>query len=121
MSLLQKKIMETPLKNVFDLYNKEVVPRLTKKNKVIGISAAVIISLVYLIREKVVKPPKKLRHIPYISFFNQVSALFKGESLWSRTYRMYLPKTYSPENKGLYMVNLIHKTSCLDLKNSCYI
>ncbi|CAO3639437.1 unnamed protein product [Mucor hiemalis] len=102
MSLIQNFFLEAPLQNAVNLYNNEVLPRLTKRNKVIGISAAVAISLVFLIRENVLKPPKKIRHIPYLSFIKVVKSMFANESISDRTYKLNLPKLHSPENKGLY-------------------
>ncbi|KAI7893584.1 cytochrome P450 [Mucor mucedo] len=92
MSLLQNSFLEVPLKNALALYNKEVIPRLTKKNKIISISVAVALSLIYLIREKVLKPPKHLRHIPYISYLDSVKAILTRESAWDRSYRVFLPE-----------------------------
>lgn len=109
MSLIQNSFLEVPLQNAINLYNNEVVPRLTKRNKVIGITAAVAISLVYLIREKILKPPKKIRHIPYLGFTTLVKSILANESISDRTYKLNLPQLHKPGNKGLYSVCMSNK------------
>lgn len=104
MNTIQNSFLEVPLQNALALYNQEVLPRLTKKNKIIGISAAVAISLVYFIKEKVMKPPKNLRHIPYINFISLVKSIFRGDSINTRTYDLYLPELDKPGSRGLYTV-----------------
>jgi hypothetical protein len=106
MSLLQNSSLEVPLQNAIELYNKEIVPRLTKKNKVIAISAAVALSLVYMIKERVLKPPRKLRHIPYISYWDTIQSIFRGDSVWDRAYNVYLPLVDSADNKGVFTVHI---------------
>jgi hypothetical protein len=58
-SILQNRYIQEQLNLATTLYNEYILPRLTKKNQTIAISTAVAISLVYLIREKILKPPKK--------------------------------------------------------------
>lgn len=117
MSLIQNSFLETPLQNAIELYNKEIVPRLTKKNKSIAISVAVALSIVYFIKERVMKPPRKLRHIPYISYLDTVRAMFNHESVWNRAYRVYLPIVDSAGNKGIFTVCLLH---FLIILSSCW-
>lgn len=107
MSLLQNPFLEVPLKKAIAFYNHEVVPKLTKKNKAIAITAAIAISFVILVREKLMKPPKKLRHIPYISFWSLVKSTLNGESVWDRSYRLLLPKVKSVGGSGIYSVSAL--------------
>lgn len=86
------------------LYNEHVVPRMTTKNKVIGISVAVAMSLYYLVN-KALKPPKKLRHIRYVSPITILRSVLSGETYWNRAYRIYMPMIDDPKNHdGLYLV-----------------
>ncbi|KAG2213089.1 hypothetical protein INT47_011238 [Mucor saturninus] len=102
MSLLQNSFLEVPLKNALVLYTNEVVPRLTKKNKIISISVSVALSLIYLISEKVLKPPKNLRHIPYISYFDSIKSVLRKESASDRSDRVFLPEI-DQKNHSIFM------------------
>lgn len=103
MSLIQNEFLQAQIATAVDFYNEKITPRLTTKNKVVTISAAVALSLIMLFREKVLKPPKKLRHIPYVGIFDIFKVLFRGETFWQRAYRSQLPLIESPESKGLFM------------------
>lgn len=105
MSLLQNTFLKVPLENALTLYSNEIVPRLTKKNKVISISVAVVLSLVYLIRDRVLKPPRNLRHIPYVSYFGVIKSTLFHESIWSRAYKVHLPEI-DKKNHGIFLVCL---------------
>jgi hypothetical protein len=105
-SLQQNKFLEVPLQNAITLYNNEVVPRLTKKNKVIAISVAVALSLVYIIRDRVFKPPRNLRHIPYFGYFSVIKSLMNGESIFDRGYKYNVPHADCKNSNGLYLVNV---------------
>jgi hypothetical protein len=104
-ALTSSSLLEAPLKTILDFYSKTVVPRLTKKNKTIAISTAVALSIVYIIRDRLLKPPKRLRHIPYHGYFDVIRNIFKNESYWDRAYRVTLPHIDGPESNGIYMVN----------------
>lgn len=69
MSPLENSLVKVPLQKIVQLYSHEIAPRIPKNNKIVSISAAIILSLVYLIIDKA-KPPRKLRHFPYISHFS---------------------------------------------------
>lgn len=103
MSMLQNSFLEAPLKNSLVLYNKEVVPRMTQKNKLISISVAVALSLIYLVQDKVLKPPRNLRHIPYISYWDFIRSAFSNESPWDRAYRVDMPEV-DKKNHGIFLV-----------------
>lgn len=87
------------------LYNQHVLPKLTTKNKWIGITAAITLSTAYFIK-KILTPPKNLRHIRYhISPLSLVRSIWKGETYWQRAHRVYLPIVDDPENhNALYLV-----------------
>lgn len=96
--------LETPLSQALEAYNTHVVPRLTKKNKVIAISTAVALSA-YILMDKYFKPPRKLRHIPYINFYQFLKGVYNRYSYVTKATKLYLPIVNSPENNGIYMVN----------------
>jgi hypothetical protein len=105
MSLTHSSFLQAPLTAILDFYSKIIVPKLTQKNKVTAISAAIALSIVYIIRDRVLKPPRKLRHIPYHTYFNVLTSIIKNESYWDRSYRHTLPQIDSPESNGIYLVN----------------
>lgn len=102
---IRHPFLEAPLNQAMNFYNQYVVPRLTKKNKVIAISTAIVLS-VYFIVDKVLRPPKNLRHIPYESYWSFFKSLFSGESFIEKTERVRLPILNAPENNGIYMVSI---------------
>lgn len=107
MSLLQKQFLGVSFQNAaVTMYSQEVVPRLTKKNKVIAISVAVFMSLVYLVTDKIMKPPRKLRHIPHVSYYSVIKSLLMKESNWDRAYRLHLSEVNKKEHGGLLLVNI---------------
>jgi hypothetical protein len=116
--IIQNQFLKTQLDSAIELYNNQVVPKLTKRNKVIAIGTAITLSLIALFHEKVLKPPKKLRHIPHVSFFNIFKVLIRGETYWERAYRTQLPLLDSPESKGLYLVCTICAVNCIGTRTS---
>lgn len=107
MSLLENTFLKVPLENMMALYNDIVIPKLIKKNKSISISIAVVLSLVFFIRERILKPPRKLRHIPYFSYIDSVKSVLSRESVWSRAYKIHLPEINKKESTGLFVVCII--------------
>lgn len=106
MSLLENSFLKLPLQNAIQLYSDEVVPRLTKRNKVIAISVAVALSFIYFIRDRVTKPPRKLRHIPYLSYFGVLKSMYSKESVRDRSARVHIPEINSENSNGLFLVNI---------------
>lgn len=105
-SILQNPFLQEQWNLAIALYNDKVVPNSTKKNRVIAISAAVTFAIAYLIRDRVLQPPRKLRHIPYIGYFSVLKSLFTGESFWDRAYRVRIPRVESEGSKGFYLVRI---------------
>lgn len=91
MSLVISTFLKVPFEGVLQFYNSELISRITKKNKLISISIAIAFSLVWYMTEKVMKPPKNLRHIPYLSYFDSIMSTLYNESLWNRASRVHLP------------------------------
>ncbi|KAI7873099.1 cytochrome P450 [Mucor mucedo] len=84
-------------------YKNQVIPRLTKKNKFISIAVAVALSVAYLIGEMILKPPRNLRHIPYVGYFSIIKSMITNESKWNRAYRVHLAEIDKPNHKGLLL------------------
>ncbi|KAL9541602.1 hypothetical protein MBANPS3_009026 [Mucor bainieri] len=93
----------SPLQRAIKIYGQQVVPRLTPKNKTIGIAAAVAMTLIYLIRDKLLKPPRNLRHIPYQGYYDFIKSIYKNETYWDRAHRWTLPFIDSASSNGLYV------------------
>lgn len=98
-----KKLLDDSVQKVVAFFNNEVSPRLNKKNKVISVSVAVALTLVYIIRDRVFKPPRNIRHIPYFGYFSVIKSLYKGDSLFDRGYKVIIPML-NKSNLGLYAV-----------------
>ncbi|OBZ91245.1 hypothetical protein A0J61_00715 [Choanephora cucurbitarum] len=88
---------------LIELYHKHVADHLTKKNKKIGITAAVVATLVYYIHDRIFKPPKELRHIPYQTYYSFVGSILRQESLWESYRRKILPVMDDKDNDGIYV------------------
>lgn len=97
--------LQIAFRNIFDLYIKKAVPRLMQGNKSITISTAVVLFIMYLFKEKMMKPPKNLRHIPYIGYFSIFRTVITGESFWDRTYRVIVPFVDTLKTNGIYLVS----------------
>lgn len=101
--ITSKELLNKSVQKVVAFFNNEVTPRLNKKNKVIGVSVAVALTLVYIIRDRVFKPPKDIRHIPYLGYLSVIKSLYKGDSLFDRGYKVNIPLLNSSK-LGLYAV-----------------
>nr|BDB32844.1 cytochrome P450 monooxygenase [Thamnidium elegans] len=94
--------LKTPLETMIQLYTTEVIPHLTKRNKTIGITTAIVLSSIYFIRDTVFKPPRNLRHLPYFGYFSVIRSLMKGESMFDRGYSAHIPLVNARPD-GLYV------------------
>jgi hypothetical protein len=103
MSLIQNTFLQVPFQQLTEVYYEQVVPRLTKKNKVIAITAAIFL-LVSSKLNALLRPPRKLRHIPYQGFFSYFVSLITDDSILERSQRYALPTVNSEENNGMYLV-----------------
>ncbi|KAI7899442.1 cytochrome P450 [Cokeromyces recurvatus] len=66
-------------------------------------TTAFILSIIYVINERILKPPKRLRHIPYQGYFELFKSIKNKESYWDRSYRLTLPYINSPKNNNVYL------------------
>lgn len=101
MLVLKNTFLELPLRNAMAFY--QALPKVSQRNKVVAISVAVALSLIAYIRERV-KPPKSIRHIPYINFMTSVKSIIKEDSVWKRAYNIHLPQMHS--SKGIFSVSI---------------
>lgn len=113
-SLVHTAKMDTSSSAILSLYHSYVVPHLTKRNKIIGISAAITVSLCYMIRDRMLKPPKNLRHLPYHTHYQVLRSILSGESYWDRSYRLTIPQIDDKESNGIYVVRI----SCVQAVSS---
>jgi hypothetical protein len=106
MSYLQKSFLEIPLEHALKVYNEEVLTRVSKKNQLITIGAAVALTLIYKVSEWM-KPPKQLRHIPYFGYIDLLTAFVKERRYTDIATVRSLPLLRDPTNKGIYVVSVI--------------
>lgn len=85
-------------------FTSKLTPIIDTKNKRVGITVAIVMTLIHIIRDRVFKPPKNLRHIPYFGYYSVFKSLYKGESLFDRGYRVNLPLLNSGNSIGVYLV-----------------
>ncbi|KAI8369193.1 cytochrome P450 [Choanephora cucurbitarum] len=90
------------VQNLIELYNTYALPRLTKRNQKIGISAAIVISLIYFL-DRLSKPPKSLRHFPYVSYYALLKSALRGESGRDFDTRVVVPLLDTESNKAVYL------------------
>jgi hypothetical protein len=103
MEIIQQTLESPLVKNITEIYSNEIVPRLTKRNKVIAISAAIFLMVSYKI-SNVIHPPRKLRHIPHMGYFDFLSTFLKKEHMLQRSQIFALPLVNSEGSNGLYLV-----------------
>ncbi|KAI8079517.1 cytochrome P450 [Gilbertella persicaria] len=89
--------------SLVDVYRDTILPRLTQRNKAIGIGLAVALTFLYYVQDRLLKPPKQFRHLPYQSYFELIQSVIQKESYWDRAYRTVMPKIDTKESCGLYM------------------
>lgn len=100
------------------LSNKHVIQmlRITKRHKWISISAAIALSVSLIIRETFLKPPKKIRHIPYQSYFDSLWASLREETYYKVSSRIMLPFINSNNGyNGVFSVKIKSQRSYLYL------
>jgi hypothetical protein len=103
MDILQHSFLQVPLKNLAEIYQNDVAPQLTKRNKVIAIGTAILLMISYKV-SAIIRPPRNLRHIPHQSYFSFISSLLSKETILERSQRYGLPHINSDESNGIYLV-----------------
>lgn len=88
-----------PVNDILIKVQEEWLKRKSDKSTKITIGAAVALVLFYSVYDKVAKPPRKLRHIPYVNFFSYFKMMLKGEpfGVISRKLTIPLLKPNKPE------------------------
>ncbi|KAI8887606.1 cytochrome P450 [Backusella circina FSU 941] len=95
------------MNHLIDLSTQVLAPsKWTKKGRVLGISAAIVLYLAYKIKG-IVKPPKTLAHIPHVNYFTFIRCLF-SDSARNRTQQYVLPQVTAKESNGIYLVPGVH-------------
>lgn len=99
------------MENIINAYQTYVLPHISddyqerviefgEKHK-LSISFAVALYSVYLVYDKMTKPPKNLRHIPQVDFWGYSGALLRQEPLYSIAKRYTIP---AASKHGIYVV-----------------
>lgn len=97
-------IVNTSLERVTELYEKHILPRLnTKEGRVTAISSAVAVTVLYLAYDRLIKPPRALRHIPRVSYYKFVEAAVKRIPFPIYTKENVIPLLEQSES-GVYLV-----------------
>ncbi|KAI8330262.1 cytochrome P450 [Choanephora cucurbitarum] len=90
------------IQNLLELYNLYVLPNLTKRNKKIGISAAVVFSMIYFLN-RLLKPPKHLRQFPYVSYYTVIKSAVRGEAIRDFDTHVIAPLLDKSPNQAVYL------------------
>lgn len=102
--IAQRSFLGTPLSQVLQFYHQYIFPRLARDKKIITISITTALAF-YVLVDKLFGAPKKLRHIPYQSYYSFFKSIFNGEDIIQQTENFRLPLINSPTNNGIYMVH----------------
>ncbi|ORY96311.1 cytochrome P450 [Syncephalastrum racemosum] len=92
---------------ILQLYEYYVLPlagrtdKALRKHKKISIGLAVALTTVYIITQKMLKPPKALRQVPYVSTLPYLRARYNGQPL-SEVVEKYTMPVALKEDHGLY-------------------
>jgi hypothetical protein len=80
-----------------------ISPQLRKKAGIISISTAVIMTVLYSVFQKLNRPPKELRHLPYVGYFSFLKNVFKDELYETYSNQLIMP-LLKKESNGVYAV-----------------
>jgi hypothetical protein len=80
-----------------------ISPHTRKKAGVISVSAAVFLTLLYSVIQKINRPPKALRHLPYVGYLSFLKYVFKDELFETYSKELIMP-LLKKESNGVYMV-----------------
>ncbi|KAI8138783.1 cytochrome P450 [Fennellomyces sp. T-0311] len=85
------------------VWNSYVLPQLytAKSDRRITTTAAAVVVLAYFLLDKILKPPRRLRHIPHASPFRTILSQIRDEGADKVTRSIAYPLTFKTE-KGLY-------------------
>ncbi|CAO3618725.1 unnamed protein product [Cunninghamella echinulata] len=77
--------------NIIIKIKEEWLKKKADKNTTVTIGAAVALVVLYSIYDKVAKPPRKLRHLPYVNFFSYYKMLMRGDSFSTISKQLSIP------------------------------
>ncbi|KAI8373856.1 cytochrome P450 [Blakeslea trispora] len=83
------------------------------------LSTAIAATVIYLIHDRLFKPPKNIRHISYVSWIPAFLSSFRGISTFDYNKRNIQPKLESKEIKDIYVVKVgwaVYVTNPLEAK-----
>ncbi|KAI8342010.1 cytochrome P450 [Chlamydoabsidia padenii] len=87
---------------VLNVNSRLALPR--SRNNVLSIGAALSLVLAYWAVDRVVRPPKKLRHIPYINFFQYLyMMMIQRKPLAEVSKALIVPLVSNPASQSIYL------------------
>ncbi|GAN02680.1 cytochrome P450 [Mucor ambiguus] len=75
---------------------------LSRSQKVVSISAALVATLTYVLFKKTTTPPKRLQHIPHVGYVKMLVAFFTGKPLMDIT-KTCIDPVIANSSLGLYL------------------
>jgi hypothetical protein len=102
--MVQYSFLFAFIKSARSVFTFKTRAEISRKNNVIFFSFALFMMLIYNIH-KVITPPKNLRHLPYVTYYNMIKSLLKGESFTDIAKHTTIPMINSSDSKGLYLVS----------------
>lgn len=100
---MAKVSIAVPMQKLITFFNNELTHGVTKKNKIIGIGVAATMTLIYFVQDWALRPPKNLRHIPYLGYFSVIKSLYTNDSFFKRAHKVNLPFLNNDNNLGVYL------------------
>ncbi|CAO3627225.1 unnamed protein product [Cunninghamella echinulata] len=91
------------IKDLLSKLQNNLVNKRSPKSTTISIGLVVALVLSYYIYDKLAKPPRNLRHIPYINSFIYLKSLLKGESYNTISSKLGLPLLNLNKHHEMYM------------------
>ncbi|KAG0181653.1 cytochrome P450-dit2 [Apophysomyces sp. BC1021] len=80
-----------------------IITRYLAGHRRVSISSAVALTVLYLIYDKINKPPRSLRHIPYVGYINTITSALRGRSSADISSDYSIPLIKSEAHNGVYM------------------
>ncbi|KAI8085855.1 cytochrome P450 [Gilbertella persicaria] len=87
--------------NRLEAWMQLVSPQIRKRAGIISVSTAVILTLLYTTIQKFNRPPKQLRHLPYVSYLSFLKYCFRDDLF--ETYSKQVCMPLLKESNGIYM------------------
>ena len=79
------------------------------QNRKYLIGTAIALIFAYLVQDRFLKPPRKLRHIPYVGWIPVLLSSIRRESAYVYGQKNIHPKLKSKEIKDIYVVSPVKK------------